>query len=575
MSLLNYAPNQKDFYKVGHIHQYPEKTETIYSNFTARSGKHSNVPNSKGIWFVGLQFFIREFLIEEWNSTFFNRPKELAVTLYKKRVSKGLNKDVDVSHLEALHDLGYLPLRIKALPEGSFVPYGIPMFTIVNTLPEFYWLTNDQETVISAEMWLPITSATSFMWYRQNSLKYSKLTCDDDSFVPYQNHDFSMRGMQGRHAAAISGFAALACGSLGTDTVPALDIAEYYYGAGDDLLAGSVDATEHSVMCAGGKETEYDTYHRLISKVYPEGIVSIVSDTWDFWKVVTETLPALKDVIMARDGKVVIRPDSGDPVKIVVGEEWVDYDSKCDKYTWASKTIDGLKEFACDELYEQVADETPHGKFGPSEITRLYKFGDKFYNITLEVDWNRYDKQYYYIDGHRISSCVEVELTPPQKGLIQCLWETFGGTVNQKGFRQLDPHIGAIYGDSINPDRHDRILKGLMKKGFASNNIVFGEGSYNYGYVSRDTHGIAIKSTWAKIDGKSESIFKDPKTDDGTKKSARGLLMVTKVGNEYQLVDDVSVDQERHGCLQTVFEDGKLVKFTKFSDILKTVDSHL
>jgi len=463
---------------------------------TARSGSHSNVPDSKGVWYVGMQHFILDYLINEWNDTFFSKPKEKCVKYYKRIVSKGLAYDVDCSHIEQLHDLGYLPIRIKSLPEGSFVPYGVPMFTIVNTLDDFYWVTNMLETVISDEMWLPITSATSYMWYRKNSLKYSELTCNDNSFVPFQNHDFSMRGMQGRHSAAISGFASIAMGSLGTDTIPAIMLAEDYYGATDeDQIAYSVNASEHSVQSAAIGETdyvdEYEPFKRLITEVYPNGIVSLVSDTRDFWKVVTETVPRLKDIILSRNGKLVIRPDSGDPVEIICGKQ------------------------------------------------------------------------------------MDNPVTPEEKGLIQCLWETFGGRVNSKGYMELDPHIGAIYGDSINTTRQDQIMSRLMDKGFASNNIVFGVGSYNYTMVSRDTHGMAIKSTWAKIDGKGVALFKDPKTGDGTKRSAKGLLMVTKVGNVYRLVDNVSVDQERHGCLETIFEDGRLVKTTTLSEIRKTVDSFL
>jgi nicotinamide phosphoribosyltransferase len=494
--MKTFAPLQKDFYKVGHVHQYPDNTQTIYSNMTARSGKHANIPDSKGVWYVGMQFFVMDYLIEEWNTTFFSKPKEKCVRQYKRIVSKGLGYDVDVSHIEKLHDLGYLPIRIKSLPEGSFVPYGVPMFTIVNTLDDFYWVTNMLETVISDELWLPITSATSYMWYRKNSLKYSELTCEDNSFVPFQNHDFSMRGMQGRHAAAISGFASIAMGSYGTDTIPAIMLAEDYYGATDeDHIAYSVNASEHSSMSAGignfDSVDEYFTYKRMLTEVYPSGIVSLVSDTLDFWKVVTETVPRLKDIILSRDGKLVIRGDSGDPVKIICGDE-----------------------------------SAPIG-------------------------------------------------SPEYKGLIQCLWDTFGGRINGKGFMELDPHIGAIYGDSINTTRQDQILSQLMKKGFASNNVLFGVGSMQYSYVTRDTHGMAIKSTWAKIANKGIPLFKDPKTDDGTKRSARGLLMVTQVGNEYRLVDNVSIDQERHGCLETILEDGKMVKSTTLEEIRKTVDSFL
>lgn len=476
----------KDFYKVGHKEQYPVGTEMIYSNFTARSGKLSNVKDSKGIYFVGLQYFVMRKLIEEWNDSFFNKTKGDVINLYKRIVSTGLGYDVDCSHIEALYDLGYLPIEIKALPEGSFVPYGVPMLTIKNTLPDFYWVTNMLETQLSAELWLPITTATTYKAFQANSLKYSQMTCDNDMFVPFQNHDFSMRGMQGVDAATLSGLAFVLSGSNGTDCIPSLLAAEDYYDA-KDFIAGSVNATEHSVMCAGGSDDEIGTFKRLLTDVYPDGILSVVSDSWDFWKVVTEYLPQLKDIILNRNGKLVIRPDSGNPVDIICG------------------TSSGV---ICEE-----------------------------------------------------------------KGLIHCLWDTFGGKINNKGYRELDSHIGAIYGDSITLERQDEILHKLAESGFASNNVVFGVGSYTLGYVTRDTHGMAMKSTYAIVNGQGKVLQKDPKTDTGSKKSAKGLLMVSQEHGDYVLNENVDTKQERYGCLETVFKDGKLIKKVSLDEVRDTINS--
>lgn len=483
------AATQLDSYKIGHKDQYPEGTTLVYSNFTARSGKLSNVVNSKGIFFVGLQYFIIDYLIDEWNDSFFSKNKNEVVGNYSNLV-KTFSPNVDCSHIEKLHDLGYLPLQIKALPEGSFIPYGVPVLTVKNTMPEFYWLTNMIESVMSSELWLPITSATTYAEYHKTSLFFSNLTCDNNDFVPFQNHDFSMRGMQGRYASAISSFAPLAIGGRGTDCVPAIELANEYY-SDDCFIGGSVPATEHSVMCAGGETDEKLTLKRLITDIYPSGNVAAVCDSWDFWRVVTEYLPLLKPEITGRDGKLVIRPDSGCPVKIICGDN--DSDVICEN-----------------------------------------------------------------------------------KGLIECLWDIFGGHINTKGYKVLDSHIGAIYGDSITLDRQKTILSKLEKKGFASNNVVFGVGSYSYAYVTRDTHGMAMKSTYAEINGKGISIFKSPKTDvDKIKQSAKGLLMVVKEGDVYSLVDSVDKKQENKGCLETVFLDGKLIKKLSISDIRKTAAQYL
>lgn len=476
----------KDFYKVGHKEQYPEGTEWIYSNFTARSGRLSNVPDSKGVWFYGLQYFIKSFLIEKWNAEFFNKPKEQVVEKYRRIVSTGLGYDVNCSHIEDLHNLGYLPVLIKALPEGSFVPYGVPMLTISNTHSDFYWVTNMLETQLSAELWLPITTATTYKAFQENSLKYSRLTCDDETFVPFQNHDFSMRGMQSCESAVSSGLAFILAGSKGTDVIPAILAIEDYYN-GEGFIAGSVNATEHSVMCAGGNDDELGTFKRLLTEVYPEGVLSVVSDSWDFWKVITEYLPQLKDIIMNRNGKLVIRPDSGNPVDILCG------------------------------------------------------------------------------NAEALTVCERL-------GLIECLWNTFGGTINLKGFKVLDSHIGAIYGDSITLERQEEILRRLANKGFASNNIVFGVGSYTLGYVTRDTHGMAMKSTYAGINGGGRVLQKDPKTDSGTKKSAKGLIMVSYENGKYTLNDNVDSKQEKHGCLEPVFLNGTLLReYTFDSDLHKLV----
>jgi nicotinamide phosphoribosyltransferase len=563
---------QTDAYKLGHINQYPVGTELVYSNFTARSGKHSGIKGNKGIYFIGLQYFIKNYLIKEWNDTFFNQPKEKVVNRYKRFVDKMLSSDIDVTHIETLHDLGYLPITIKALPEGSFVKYKVPLLTVVNNKPEFFWLTNYIETVLSCELWLPCTSATSYIQFKKTSLKYSNETCDDNSFVPFQNHDFSMRGMQNRQSAAISGFASLACGSVGTDTLPAIELAEDYYVANieNELVGVSVTASEHSCQTAYGNENELESIRHLIEDVYPNGIFSMVSDSWDFWKLVTEHLPTLKDKIMQREGKLVIRPDSGDPVDIICGK------SKPVIKIQATDYDDFVNE-AVEYLEDVVREQTPHGEAGEYDISGLFSYADKQYYVQAEINWNRHDKQYYFIDGSSLHNIKEITLTynPEEKGLIECLWDTFGGTINSKGYKVLDSHIGAIYGDSITLQRQETILQKLKDKGFASNNVVFGIGSFTYSFVTRDTHAFAFKSTYVKVNGEGKPIFKDPKTDDGTKKSAKGLLMVSWENGEYVLNDNVTPKQENSGCLEVVFKDGKLIKETTLAEIRKIVDESL
>lgn len=311
-----------DGYKLDHRRQYPEGTEYVYSNWTPRSCQY--FPEAEeGVVVFGIQYFIEEYLLDRMNREFFNKPKNEAVAYFARRVNTFLGPNqVGTAHIEALHDLGYLPIEIKALPEGTLCPIKVPALTFVNTKPEFFWLTNYFETLISTTLWLPMTSATSARLYKKELLRHAKKTgFENQPGLDFLCHDFSMRGMAGIEASIMSGMAHMTS-FTGSETIPAIQAIEEYYDADveTELVAGTVPATEHSVMCAGGMEDEFGTFERLITEIYPTGIVSIVSDTWDFWKVITDYLPRLKDTILARDGRVVIRPDSGDPVKIICGD---------------------------------------------------------------------------------------------------------------------------------------------------------------------------------------------------------------------------------------------------------------
>lgn len=314
-----------DGYKLDHRRQYPEGTEYVYSNWTPRSNRH--MPEADGAIVFGIQYLCKKYLIKYFNEYFFNQPKEEIIIDFKRRIDTFLGKNnVGTKHIEELHDLGYLPIEIKSLPEGYKCPIGVPCMTIINTKPEFFWVTNFLETLISNVLWLPMTSATMAHLYKNELIRHSKKTgFYDENAIAFLCHDFSMRGMAGLDASIESGMAHLLSFS-GSETIPAIEALEEYYNADaeNELIAGTVPATEHSVMCAGGMENELDTFKRLINEVYPNGFVSIVSDSWDFWAVITDYLPKLKNDIMSRDGRVVIRPDSGDPVKIICGDEDAD-----------------------------------------------------------------------------------------------------------------------------------------------------------------------------------------------------------------------------------------------------------
>lgn len=496
---MNNAILLTDGYKLDHRRQYPEGTEYVYSNWTPRSNAY--FPEAKdGAVVFGLQYFIKKYLIEKFNKDFFGLPEEDAVQDFKRRIDTFLGEnEVGTEHIRALHRLGYLPVRIKSLPEGSICPIRVPMHTVINTKPEFFWLTNYLETLMSCELWLPTTSATTARVYRKELERHADKTgFSPEVMLGFLCHDFSMRGMAGLEASITSGMGHLTS-FVGSETLPAIDAVEKYYNADaeKELIAMTVPASEHSVMCAGGKDDEFGTFKRFITELYPKGFVSIVSDTWDLWQVVTDFVPRLKKEILARDGRLVVRPDSGNPVHIICG--------------YTSDDFDDFEEDATISATER-------------------------------------------------------------KGVYELLWDIFGGTINEKGYKVLDPHIGVIYGDSITLDRQKEIYRRLEEKGFAATNLVLGIGSYTYQYRTRDSLGFAMKATWCQINGEPREIFKSPKTDSGMKKSLKGLIRVDKDENgNYYATDCVSKEQEQGGCLETVFEDGKLIKETSLKEIRERV----
>ena len=485
-----------DGYKTGHHQQYPHGTTLVYSNFTPRSNKYAPKGCDMVVSF-GQQMVMKQ-IHEAFQNEFFSKPKDEVCGEMKRELSLYLGTDYDVTHFEQLHDLGYLPIAVKGIEEGTLVPIKVPVLTIYNTLPEFYWVTNYLETIISNLLWKPMTSATIAHTYRKVLTKWQEKTdAERGWFIDWQGHDFSMRGMDSIEATISSGLGHLTSFS-GTDSLPTLYGARKFYSEAG-FVGGSVNATEHSVMCAGSKDDEVETFRRLL-KTYPTGILSIVSDTWDLWKVCTEHVVTLKEEILARDGKLVIRPDSGDPVDILCGSE-----------------------------------------------------------STLHTG------------------------SPEGKGVIELLWNVFGGTTNEQGYKVLDSHIGAIYGDSITIDRADEICRRLEAKGFASTNVVLGIGSFTYQYNTRDTFGFAMKATYVELEELfyetensvepelrivGREIFKDPITDDGTKKSATGLLAVyDNYEGGLTLIDKASWETENEGKLKTIYKDGEFFNQTTLTEI--------
>lgn len=481
-----------DSYKLGHPDQYPPGTEYVLSNITARA---TRLPGVAHAVVFGIQAFIIDWLVLAFED-FLAADEDEAMAQIAHRVGPFTAEGATfVERMRALHRLGYLPLEVKALPEGAIVPLRVPFLTVQNTHPDFFWLPNFIESVMSAALWHPITSATQAHHLRQMLNERADVAGMDRSFVDFQGHDFSFRGLEGIEAAKASGAAHLLSFS-GSDNVPSVDLVEAFYmssfGVDNGLVAASVPATEHAVQCAGGQEGEQDTFLRLL-RTYPTGILSVVSDTWDLWNVLTVILPNLHDEIVARDGTLVIRPDSGDPVRIICGDPDAPADS------------------------------------------------------------------------------------PARLGVVRLLDREFGHTVNEAGLKVIDSHVGAIYGDSITWDRAEQITATLIAMGYAPS-VVLGVGSFTYQYVTRDSLGIAMKATWAQVNGEGRDLFKDPVTDrvDGVsiKKSAKGRLAVLPDDTYGMvLVEQATPEQEAASLLTTVFRDGEVLRLDSFGDVRERLAS--
>ena len=467
----------KDFYKAVHSEMLnPGMTKSV-SYYTPRKSRVNRWPKVVNF---GLQMFIKNWLIDEFNENFFNRPEDEVVAEYKRVLDNAMGKDIyDINKVRKLHKLGYLPIEIISIPEGVEVPMRCPIFGITNTHDEFAWLPQALESLISAEVWYPMITATVGHTYRQIVDKYYDLTCDDN--IPHRRAlgNFDFRGDMGVDAA-LKAAAGWLMSFVNTATVPAIPFMEQMYNCDctkEEVGFGAV-STEHFVMCsnfaADGDERTF--LKRLLTELYPNTSFSCVCDSYDYWNVVENILPSLKDEIMAHNGCFLVRGDSGDCVDVV------------------TKTV--------------------------------FK-----------------------------------------------LWELFGGTVNTKGYKVLDPHVKALYGDSITVERAEKIYQILMDNGFAASNVSLGVGSFSMHCIeedgmlkpfTRDTFSSCIKACDAIMNGKEYPIFKDPKTDretgDGFKKSQRGACRVFLKDGELTYEDGLTYEESlKNNIMQPVFRDGKLL----------------
>lgn len=534
-----------DAYKSGHMAQYPKGMTKIMLNMTPRSDKWFNTPlKVDGVLAMGFQRFAKDYLKNHWDTTFFSRDKQSAVDEAVNLMNGVVfGSPVKRENLEALHDLGYLPVALYAVPEGTLVKIKTPMCVLVNTHDDFAWVAGYLEDVISNELWKVTTIATTALHYKRIFTKWADKTCENRDHIPYQGHDFALRGLSGITDGGLNQIGHLSC-FMGTDSFPAVYTAKRVYGEGMEYseIGSTIPATEHTVMCANiavemkniqktvghglpnknilRAVAETEVFRKLLTETYPTGLVSIVSDTYNYWDTISNKLSSLKDIIKGRDGKLVIRPDSGNPFHVVCGYDVVG--EPFAKLIIENRMVNrGINvDFAAFRKQGLSEDFKTYANLLADDYDLVYfKEEDKYFNLKT--------------GEFRTMSRAEVI------GTMDSLFEIFGGKENSKGFVELDPHIGLIYGDSVTLELADKILEKMADKGYASNNIVFGIGSFTYQFMTRDTFGFAVKGTGANIDSEFLALSKDPITDQGLKKSAEGCTQLIKG----ELVDGLTFEE--------------------------------
>lgn len=697
-----------DYYKLCHADQYDERINKLVSYSTPRGCR---LPGKDYVINFGIQAFCKKYLIDAYNKEFFRVPAnevERITRSFLTNTLPGVDVEKSVERIMKLHKLGYLPISIRTLPEGSKVSLKCPNVELVTTHPDFPWIGGYIESLFSSDSWKPMLDATVGHWYRETANKYYEMTSDNwQSKARSAMSEFGFRGADSPESGIGSGAAWLlsfnktaTCSAIPyinkyyNTCLPdeVVDITEYInkyheylikygsekldnelncfmYDNGDwhsnsnfnketgeyvtalplgydklpdwlmprklwtsgkkfsindsmlvvkegknnwttipfdiDVVGQGLISTEHSVMCSSTslemekgfdqKEAEKNVVKRLLTEVYPHSSFSMVSDSYDYWRLVTEILPKLKDDILERNQEngnsatLFVRGDSGDPIKIVAGY------------------IDVTEYLSEEDIFKLVgSDDLGHIPNAREKLPMLgdsyTSYGDylyiKYKNKNLRIEYS-YGNNCFYLYGEELPDYIV-------KGTVEVLWDIFGGTVNSKGYKVLDPHIRAIYGDSITQQRQEMIYKILEMKGFSVENVALGAGSFSfhayekdgvlYPYT-RDTYNFAMKATYGEyrkeVIGSSETgddypqiyesdepilIYKNPKTDsDNFKKSMKGCCAVYRgEDGKYYLDHDGLTLKERESdtdiAFEEIFRDGKMIKEVTFKEVREVLN---
>ena len=599
-----------DFYKLTHILQYRPELRELTSYLTPRGSRLKGVDK---VVFFGLSAYVHSYVVENFNKNFFNRPWWESCNEVKEVLKEGLGYsdemiDKTLDNLHALHELGYLPVEINAVAEGTLVPMGVPCVEIKSTNPDFFWVGQALEASLSAAIWHPMVSATIAREYRKIARGAFSATVENGIDERTAMCDFSMRGQESNESAVNASVAWLTS-MWNSSTVAARKHIKDVYGKCDGNVRG-LTSTEHSVMtshaCLDGGD-EIPTFKYLFD-LYKNVSFAAVCDSYDFWNVLTNILPNNFMKEIDERGKrgvfIGVRHDSAEPVDALCGTVPVINENSNVKINELPDTLIEGETMYCINIPVDDAERlnktmSKAGIFDYNgqvyQIMHFYGERPLFQFSARDADGRTLKTWATDENNNPIGWAIVRNLNRPrtwkEKGMVETMYEIFGGTVNSKGYKVLNPGIKAVYGDSITITRAKKIYERLAAKGFAANNVSLGVGSFSFqalenedGTLSpftRDTFSVAIKCTHSKYVDEygtvsERHVFKDPKNFSG-KKSQKGLCRIFFNENGELTYEDELYERHlvgKNSALVTYFKDGQEFK-QNFETIRETIDENM
>ena len=604
-----------DFYKLTHILQYRTELRELTSYLTPRGSRLKGIDK---VVFFGLSAYVHSYVVKNFNDNFFNRNFEYCECEIREVLELGLGYsdemiDKTINAFRALHELHYLPVEINAVAEGTLVPMGVPCLEIKSTNPQFFWVGQALEASLSAAIWHPMVSATIAREYRKIARGAFSATVENGIDERTAMCDFSMRGQESNESAVNASVAWLTSMWNSSTVAARKHIKDVYTKLSTrDKMSNSIirglTSTEHSVMtshaCLDGGD-EIPTFKYLF-KLYKNVSFAAVCDSYDFWNVLTNILPNNFRQEIDERGKrglfIGVRHDSAEPVDALCGTiHAMNPNNVLGVKEVPSSMVDGdEKLFAISITLEEMERLNKLGITDLVAIKQFSKWGCKYFHngeVVFRLNnlngrgFNRHVTNDGDEIGWAVATCLNRSRTWEEKGMVETMYEIFGGSVNSKGYKVLNPGIKAVYGDSITITRAKKIYKRLEAKGFAANNVSLGVGSFSFqglenedgtiSLFSRDTFSIAVKCTHSKYCDEygtvcERHVFKDPKNFSG-KRSQKGLCRIFFNENGELTYEDELYEANlvgKNSALVTYFKNGQEFK-QNFETIRETIDENL